>query len=385
MSRITVAHSANPWVSKSGTWIYSQVDALSRGTKYRPVVVTKRTENRSQFPFEPVFAVDENNLVRKGWERFYRGRKGYFPLHLKALKREGAKLLHSHMGNAGEDDVPLARALGVPHVTMFYGADAWLRSRQPGWRESFVPFARESALLLVEGNAMRAKLIEEGAPPEKVEVFHLGVDVQTIKFQPRAPEADGTIRLMMAGRPLEKKGHLYGLRAFAKLAPKYPKLQLELMIGGRDGKSGPVVDSLQREIGDLRLEDRIIWDAFLPYDEYLERLRRCHIFLQPSVHAESGDAEGGFPVTILEMAASGVPVVATTHCDIPEAVLEGKTGLLAPERDPDALAERLEWLVERPELWEGFGAAGRKHVEAEYNIKRQGGELEKIYDRVLGN
>ena len=52
-------------------------------------------------------------------------------------------MLHSHMGNAGEDDVPLARALGVPHITMFYGADAWQRSRLPGWRETFVPVGAE--------------------------------------------------------------------------------------------------------------------------------------------------------------------------------------------------------------------------------------------------
>jgi colanic acid/amylovoran biosynthesis glycosyltransferase len=370
---------------RSGTWIYSQIDALARGDKYRPIAIAKRLENRPQFPFEPVYSIDDKNLIFKGWQRLYKKQiRPYFPAHLKALQHENARLLHSHMGDRALDDAALAQAAGIPHVATFYGADVWLACQRVGWRAEFQNFARGASAMLAEGNAMRAKMIEEGAPPEKVEVFHLGVDLEKIEFAPRAPSSDGEIRLLMAGRPLEKKGHIFGLRAFALLASKYPQLHLELLIGGRDGKSGAIADELKKCIAECGLENRITWDEFLPYDEYLRRLKRAQIFVQPSVHAQSGDAEGGFPVTILEMSASGMPIVATTHCDIPEAVLDGESGLIGAERDVTKLAEKIEWLIQHPESWEKMGRVGRAHVQANYNITQQGKQLEAIYDRVLG-
>jgi len=89
--------------------------------------------------------------------------------------------------------------------------------------------------------------------------------------------------------------------------------------------------------------------GYQSYKMLFEEVYMHHIFLSPSVTAKDGDAEGGAPVTIIEMAASEIPIISTKHCDIPGVILDGKTGLLAEKRDVDGLYERLLWLVSNAE------------------------------------
>jgi colanic acid/amylovoran biosynthesis glycosyltransferase len=78
-----------------------------------------------------------------------------------------------------------------------------------------------------------------------------------------------------------------------------------------------------------------------------------------------------------------MPVVSTLHADIPEVVLDGKSGLLSSETDLEGLTENLDRLVSTPTLWESMGAEGRAHVEAHYNIQTQVAKLESLYNRLL--
>ena len=77
-----------------------------------------------------------------------------------------------------------------------------------------------------------------------------------------------------------------------------------------------------------------------------------------------------------------MPILSTLHADIPEVVVDGKSGLLSPERDVDSLAENLERLVAEPDLWEQMGRYGRRHVEENYDVRRQVARLEEIYSEV---
>ena len=76
-----------------------------------------------------------------------------------------------------------------------------------------------------------------------------------------------------------------------------------------------------------------------------------------------GDTEGGAPVGVIEASATGMPVVASFHADIPEVVRHGESGWLAPERDVEALAAHLVGLIEHPESWPAMGERGRRHIE----------------------
>jgi colanic acid/amylovoran biosynthesis glycosyltransferase len=103
------------------------------------------------------------------------------------------------------------------------------------------------------------------------------------------------------------------------------------------------------------------------------------------VTAADGDTEGGAPVSIIEAMASGMPVVATTHCDIPAIVSNNHSGLLVPERDVDALVDRLDYLISRPGRAREMGRNGRTLIEKNHSIKRQVEKLEEIYRDVTGS
>ena len=83
------------------------------------------------------------------------------------------------------------------------------------------------------------------------------------------------------------------------------------------------------------------------------------------------------------MAASGMPIISTTHCDIPYVVEHGKGGLLAPEHDVAALAANIRSYIEAPERWPAMLAAGRQRMEAEFNLATQCARMAKHYHETL--
>ena len=120
----------------------------------------------------------------------------------------------------------------------------------------------------------------------------------------------------------------------------------------------------------------------LPRDEVTRWMGRARIISVPSVTAANGDTEG-LPTTAVEALASGLPVVGTKHAGIPEAVIDGLTGLLVPERDTCELADRLKLLLDDDGLWHQMALAGRRHAEDEFDLVFQTAKLEEIYDAVV--
>jgi colanic acid/amylovoran biosynthesis glycosyltransferase len=139
------------------------------------------------------------------------------------IEREGARLIHSHFGDWGYRDVALKRACGLPQVSSFYGADVWKLGMIPEWRERYLEYFRFGDLFLVEGNAMRKRVMELGCPPEKVLVHHLGVDLERIAFKARSLASDGVVRFLAAGRMVGTKGHDLAVRAFARVHRRNPR------------------------------------------------------------------------------------------------------------------------------------------------------------------
>lgn len=131
-----------------------------------------------------------------------------------------------------------------------------------------------------------------------------------------------------------------------------------------------------------QLREKVRLLGYQPYCVFFEEAYKHHIFLSPSITASDGDTEGGAPVSIIEMAATGMPIVSTTHCDIPEVIKQGITGLLAPERDVAGLVNHLRWYINHPTQWAKLLDAGRKHIETEYDARTQGQKLAAIYQDV---
>ncbi|HEX6883513.1 MAG TPA: glycosyltransferase [Planctomycetota bacterium] len=377
-----VAHSVNPFLFGTGSWVHGQLVGL---TRWKALVVCKRRENREEFAFEPVHALLDLSLPRQLRERL--GRRlsgGVFPFMRAALAESGARVLHSHFASQGWTDLPLAAATGVAHVTSFYGADIWKNSRDERWRARYARLFERGALFLVEGNAMRAKVESLGCPAAKIQVQHLGVELRGTECVARRPAADGLVRVLASGRAVEKKGFELAVRAFARAYREFPRLRLDLMILARTDEERALLARVQALVRSEELAEVVEFPPPRPYAEYRKALYGYHVFLAPSRHAANGDAEGGAPVSVIDMSATGMPIVAARHCDIPEVAPHGVAGLLFDEDDLAGAAAALLEVARAPQRWGEWGRGGRAHVEREYALATQVARLEELYDRLAG-
>ena len=133
-----------------------------------------------------------------------------------------------------------------------------------------------------------------------------------------------------------------------KLLKEQPILHLEYRIVG----CGQLEKKLRKQVEELDLVGVVSFLGELEQEEVIREMQKAHIFLLPSV-AEA------LPTVLMEAQAIGLPIIATNVGGVSEAMIDGKSGFLVPERDVDALTEKLKYLIEHPEIWQGMGCAGR--------------------------
>ena len=141
---------------------------------------------------------------------------------------------------------------------------------------------------------------------------------------------------------------------------------------------GSLKEGLQQLILQLGVDNIVTLVGWKNQQEVIEIIKNSDIMLAPSVTSRNGDREG-IPVVLMETMAMGLPIISTVHSGIPELIENGVSGFLVPERDVDALAEKLNYLVENPDIWRNMGAAGRGFVEEYYNIDKLNDKLVEIY------
>ncbi|MDP9349108.1 MAG: glycosyltransferase, partial [Gemmatimonadota bacterium] len=201
-------------------WIYDQLRFLRT---HRAVVLAKHRAQREEFPWEPVYALSARGLPEVALNRGLGRMTGYYPFFVRAARMEGVRLLHAHFGHLGLFALPLARKLGIPLLTSFYGVDMWKhRQGVRGLRRRYAALFAGGDGFLAEGPAARARLVEIGCPPEKVHVHRLGIDPAEVPLAERRVGGDGELRVLMAARFTEKKGFPYGVEAFCRAATCHP-------------------------------------------------------------------------------------------------------------------------------------------------------------------
>ena len=372
-----VAHLTTEYLPLTETWLYhNQIINLKR---YEPIVIAQSTMNLDKFPTQNVYSIPERSFISNISNIIHIRLTGSYPTRYfeNILKENNAKLLHAHFGTEGVRYLKLKKNLNLPMITTFYGFDVSKIPRIPYWKKRYVQLFREGDIFLTEGTNMKNELIKLGCPENKIIVQHLGADLNTFNFTPRTQPENGNIIILIAGSFREKKGIPYAIKAFAKVKEEHPDIQLRIL------GDGPMRDQIESLIAEFGISDSVTLLGYQPHDVFLSEVANAHIFMLPSITAQNGDTEGGAPVAILEAQATGLPVISSYHADIPEVVVDGKSALLAPERDVETLAKHLEYLVEHPDVWERMGRAGREHVEQEYDVMVQVGKLEEIYDRYL--
>mgnify|MGYP001770860227 CR=1 FL=1 len=293
------------------------------------------------------------------------------------LDAEPYDIIHCQFGILGNEGI-IYREIGAIKgklVTSFRGYDISWYVKEYG-EKIYNKLFLKGDFFLANCEFFRQRAIQLGCDEKKIIVHGSGIDCSRFRFQVRKPLADGKIYIATTGRLVEKKGIEYAIRAVIKVLKTYPNLEYNI-IG-----DGELKTHLQQVITELGAAEKIKLLGWKNQQEIIQIIDNTHIFIAPSVTAKDGNQDA--PVnTLKEAMAMGLPVIATRHGGIPELVQDGVSGLLVPERDADAIADKLTYLIEHPELWEQMGKAGRAYVEKHYDINHLNDELVKIYQQVI--
>ncbi len=378
-----VVHSISDWLPRTATWLHTQVRCVPE--RVTRCVVCDQTVNLDLFGDLDIRSLKDAGQVRTFWEKGIRrlGARRYTGFLAKQVREFRADVLHSHFGYTGWTNQPCADRTGVAHVVTFYGYDVQqMPTREPAWRERYRELFARVSLVLCEGPVMAASIRALGCPAEKVRVHHLGVTTDRIAFVPRVPLAGRPLRILMAGTFREKKGIVDGLEAAALLA-RHVDVAITV-VGDATSEERDQVEKrrILLAIERLGLGERVTLTGFLSPSALMAEAYTHDVFLVPSVTASDGDSEGGAPVILTEMAATGIVLVGTTHCDIPNIIVPGETGFLAPERNPVELARAIDRALGASAEWASLGTRARARVESEFDAAKQGERLAKIYDEV---
>jgi colanic acid/amylovoran biosynthesis glycosyltransferase len=371
-----VAFFCATWLKPEMHHIHRQVLAVEA---WRPVVLAQKIENLESFPVDDLEVVPrspfrflsramERHLTLAPWQI---GRAEAARMR-EILRRNNARVLHVFFGNVAVHLLPLLETAGVPVVVSFHGADVAGDIASAGYRA-----AREKAFALAARVACRSEALLEqvhelGCPREKLCVVRTALP--DLKFRERSLPSDGAFRLVQACRLVPKQGLATSLEAFAKLAPQFPKMTF--VIAG----VGPIEPELRGLAARLGVEGRVHFAGFLEQPALRDLFSSAHVFLHPS-ETVKGDMEG-IPNGLLEAMATGLPVVATRHGGIPEAVEEGVSGLLCEERDAACAAASVERLITQPSLYASIAANGSAAAHAKFSRESVGASLRALYDGV---
>ncbi|MEU4691541.1 glycosyltransferase [Actinoplanes sp. NPDC023714] len=359
--RVVIFRSA--LIAGSETFVRGQGDAL---TRWRPVYV-----GATAVP-SPLSRPDDVITFGDDRRAFLRLRlTGSSPRLDRVLAAQRPDLVHAHFGGDGWLVSRAAARLGVPLVVTTHGHDVTRQPASPGlhglrYRRNLRAVFRRAALIIAVSEVIRSRAVARGADPSRVRVHYTGVPVP-----PAPPVAAKRWDVVFVGRFVAKKGVDDLLTALAGLHSPRPRA---LFIG-----DGPLEPAMRARAGELRLDATFLGSQ--PPAVVQRHLTESRMLVAPSKTAPDGDTEG-LPTTILEAAALGLPVVATRHSGIPEAVVDSSTGLLCPESDPPALAAAIQRLLHDAPLRHRLGAQGHRHTLAEFNLHTQTKKLESLYDEV---
>jgi colanic acid/amylovoran biosynthesis glycosyltransferase len=297
------------------------------------------------------------------------------------------EIIHAHFGTAGWEHLSLTKALGAPLITSFYGFDAWqLPTTNPEWRLRFAQLFACGDLFLVEGPAFRQRLVELGCAAEKVRIQRLGIDVGRLEYRHR--NFAGPLKVVMVGRFAEKKGLVDGLTACAKAAASGIDLNVTIIGDALPEEVDPVGQRNKRKMRRIaqssEMSNRVYFMGMLPHEETLRIMATQDVFLCPSRHASNGDAEGGFPVVLIEAMALGLLCLGSRHCDIPEAIIDGITGFLFDEGNVEQLTKLITAIARSRECVPPIVTAARTHVENNFNRVSLLPTLGEIYRGIGG-
>ena len=282
----------------------------------------------------------------------------------RLCRRERYDIIHVHW--------PLPHALfgwvarqacGARVVTSFHGVELrWVRHSLPFLRRFLTWSARSSARIVANSNETASE-IRRVAPRARVDVIPYSTGLATDAAAGRVlPAAEGPFDVLFVGRLVERKGAPVLIAAAGLLATE-PRVRV-VIIG-----EGPDRQALESQAAALGLGDRVVFRGRVSASELQRAYAMAGAFVLPAVTDSRGDTEG-LGVVLLEAMSYRVPVIGSRIGGITDIIIDGKTGLLVPPGNAEALADAIRKLAADPGFAQRLGDAGHAHFEQQFGWGR---------------
>ena len=281
----------------------------------------------------------------------------------------------------------LRARMGIPYGIILHGTELLqMRRHGSGFRKRFIARTLLGNAAVIVTNSewtrtMTLQLFEEmgvSMSPHRVfaiplgadlDRFHTGIDTTRVRAK---YGLKGGRWMLTVGRLVEHKGQDQVIRALALLRESEPDLRYAV---AGSGVFGIRLRALASELG---VEDRVVFLGHVEDDELPALYNVSDVYVGASRVAV--DHVEGFGISLIEAAATSLPVIAGREGGMPEAVVEGVTGLLADPYDPASLAAAIRSLLDAPDHAAKLGAQGRRMAESRYNWQRVARDLRAIAD-----
>lgn len=359
---------------RSQTFVRGQAEFLAHFQAC--YVGARKVPGSLELPRDREFVLNRGDLVGKVREGLFR-HAGITTGLMRQLRALDPVLIHAHFGPDGLSALKLARRLDVPLVVTHHGYDVTMR---PEFAQSYAhkryvrrkrTLQQNAQLFLANSFFIRDRLASQGFPEAKLRVHYIGID--TSLFCPR-PEVSRESTVLFVGRLVENKGCSFLLQAMAKLRARCPKARL-VVIG-----DGELRKHLENEAASTAPGAQFL--GHQSQEVVREWMARASVLCVPCITADNGIAEA-FGLVFIEAQAMGLPAVSFRSGGIPEAICDGVTGFVVPERDVDGLSSRLHQLLSDASTWQSFSEASVDRVRAQFDLRAKTGELEQMYEQVI--
>ena len=303
---------------------------------------------------------------------------------LRVAQKKRATIIHAHWVIPG-GVIGAAAAGRIPLVISLHGSDVFVAERHAAARAAARTAFARAGWVTACSEDLRTRAVSFGADRHRSSVVPYGVDSN--QFTPdQGARRDGremlriddNVPLVFAiGRLVKKKGFEYLIDAAAMLRSRHPRIQVAI------AGEGDLEPSLRARAHAAGLQDTIHFLGVIPHHEVPALLAAADVAAVPSVHDEAGNVDG-LPNTVMEIMASGTPLVATRAGGIGAVATDGTTARLVPERDAAALAAAIGEMLDDEQRAQTIGRAARALVCHQHSWERVARDFEAVYERAGG-
>ena len=368
---VRVLHVTTEFGVRTETFIYNYLIAMKQTNKY---VLTGKYIFKDEFPFEDKIIVIPNFGKRWSYQwvinnvyKLLNGESWRIKKIGKIVREIKPHVIHAHFGPNGYEMIPIKKKYAIPIITTFYGYDMSSLPRSKRVRKKYLELFSVGDIFLVEGPHMRQKLIELGAPEEKVRIQRIAINID--KYPEWEPSLE-KINILFVGRFIEKKGLIYALEAINILIKEGFKIEFNIIGGGEQYKS------IKYFIDKNQIGKHVNILGMKPHNIVINEIKKANVLIHPSVTSSTGDTEGGAPTVLLEAQAIGTPIVTTFHADIPNIVPNDPGIILTKEKDIYGLVDAIKILINRKVR------VNKSFVNKYHNLNTEVVLLENMYNEL---